>query len=397
MEVLDFTKERFAACEGVIIYGAGVWGKIVFETLEDWGEKTILFVDRFKKGEYLGQPIIQIDMLKDLLNYDVLICAPSAFEDVCINLKDVGFKRIFHVSSVLRNANIKTHTNWQDRMPPEKLLEIYTYYKDRIDKRLDRLVIPQLSFSITEACTLKCEKCNALMPYYKNPRTFKYTEYLEAMNRLLDVVDEIYEVGFIGGEAFINGELDKYIEWAVQSDKIDSVLVVTNATIIPEQRVIDSLKHEKVFLCLDDYGNLSKAIKQLEKIAIAENINYYILKDSYWYDFGGVHKKNYSEYQLQEIFNKCSIRDCNFFLKGKFYRCQYSGNLINLGLCQADEDSVDFNIHIEREKLREKVGRLITQKGPLESCEFCNNIERSSIIPVAMQLSDKKRCRGVEV
>ncbi len=368
----------------------GVWGKIAFDTLACWNITPVFCADRFKctepGGMWKGIPILPPEKLTDYLAYDVLICAPSAFEEVCNQLQIYGFTKAFHILSLLKETSPKTFENLQDRLPADKLAEIYSYYMQRASGKYESLMIPQISFSITEACSLKCEKCNALMPYYQKPETFRFEQYLPEMNRMLDTVDEIMEIGFIGGEPFLNKELYKYLDWAIGSDKIVSVLIVTNSTIMPDEITIKYMKHEKVFLGLDNYGALSNKIKALEEMAIREGIQYYILKDEYWYDFGGIEKRNYTLEQRKKVFSNCPIRDCNFFMKGKLYRCQFAGNLHNLGYCNGEGDYVDFSQELSRDALRQAVSSLLTKREALWACNFCNDMEQKHLIPVAVQV-----------
>lgn len=373
--------------ENVIIYGAGVWGKIVCETLEAWNIVPVYFVDRFKQGKYLGIEVISKEELKKYLSYDVLIAAPSAYDEICAILEGLGFQKAYHVIGILKEARIKTFQNLQDKLPADKLADIYSFYMQRSSGCNQKLMIPQISFSVTEACTLKCEKCNALMPFYKRPQTFQFEQYLPAMKRMLETVDEIMEVAFIGGEAFLNKELYKYLDWAIQSEKIISILMVTNATIMPDKKTIESLKNDKCVLCLDNYGSVSKKLKELEEMAIREKITYYILNNEYWYDFGGINHKNYTYEERKKVFENCPMRDCNFFIKGRLYRCQPGGNLVNLGFCEENpKDYVDFNYDSSIETLRKEVMQLISGKEPLAACDFCNDLECSGTIPVAVQM-----------
>lgn len=390
MEVLDYTREQLEKSNGIIIYGAGVWGKIVYETLQNWNITPQYFVDRFKcqspNSHVPGQlPVLSPEEISAYLGHDVLICAPSAFEEVRTILEKKGFQKVYHVESLLKEAKPKTFENLQDRLPADKLSEIYSYYMYRSERCGGRLIIPQMSFSVSEACSLNCRKCNALMPYYHKPKIFSFEQYLPEMNRMLDIVDEIMEVGFIGGEAFLNRELYKYLDWAVGSEKIASVLIVTNSTIMPDERTIKSMKNDKVFLCLDNYGILSSRLKDLEEMAIKEKINYYILNNDYWYDFGGTEQKNYTMEQRTKVFYNCPMRDCHFFLKGNLYRCQIAGSLSNLGYYSGEGDCIDFNWQISRDDFREKLSYLLTRREPLMACDFCNDMECAKPIPVAVQ------------
>lgn len=91
----------------------------------------VFFVDRFKQGSYCGVGIIQCEELYKYLDNDVLICAPSAYNEVKSVLESVGYKRAFHVLGILKYAKNRTFVNLHDRLPAEKLVEMYSYYMDR--------------------------------------------------------------------------------------------------------------------------------------------------------------------------------------------------------------------------------------------------------------------------
>ncbi len=50
MQIFDFTLQEAEKSKGIIIYGAGAWGKIVCETLQTMNIQPRYFVDRFRGG-----------------------------------------------------------------------------------------------------------------------------------------------------------------------------------------------------------------------------------------------------------------------------------------------------------------------------------------------------------
>lgn len=277
-EIKSFSKKMLADTKGLLLYGAGAWGKLVLETLQSWILEDnrlkskgihIVFIDRLKEfSGFEGISIKKKEFIKEYPNYDVLICAPSAYTEILEELKIMRGDRLDHVFDIieiLRQPEPKTYVNIHDCLDGDVLLEKYEYYRNRKQIGEDILsgsngkgaVLPFLGISVTERCSLNCEKCIAMVPYYANPQNFNFDDMQLALNRLVDSVDKILEVSFVGGEVFMNKEFYKYLEWAISKRKIRSISVLTNATILPDQRMIDLLKHKKVVFGIDDYGILS--------------------------------------------------------------------------------------------------------------------------------------------
>lgn len=58
-----------------------------------------------------------------------------------------------------------------------------------------------------------------MVPYYEKPRNFYFEDLQPALERLINTVDKILELGLVGGEVFMNPEFYKYVEWAVNEEK----------------------------------------------------------------------------------------------------------------------------------------------------------------------------------
>lgn len=401
MDIYAFTKANLKDSKGILLYGAGGWGKIVLETLQSWIEKDeqmvnknipIIFIDRLKTS-FEGIKVIKREEIKEYKDYDILLCAPSAYKEIITDLRnefdEERMRHVFDIDKIVEKPEPRTYVTTQDCQSGEMLLEKYNFYKNRetLSTELGEVVLPFLAISVTERCSLNCDKCIALVPYYKNPRNFMFEDCRPALDRLINAVDKILELSFVGGEVFMNPEFYKWVEWAVNKTKIKTISIITNSTIIPDEQIIELLKHEKVVFGIDDYGSLSTKKEELIALAEREQIKYFIFLNEYWQDIGTLTRKNYSEQKKNAIFMNCSFKDCCLFLNGKIYRCQHEAHLDNLGVCvSSEEDCLDMRIERNCEELKEKLVKLMKKDRALDACDFCNDITASiRRIPVAEQ------------
>lgn len=191
----------------------------------------------------------------------------------------------------------------------------------------------------------------------------------------------------------MNKDFVEFLEWAIKQKKIKSINVLTNSTIIPNQRELELFKNnDKVILGIDDYGSLSLKLEELIDIAKAEQIKYYVLSNTDWQDLGDTTRNNYSDEKRNKIFNNCSFKDCHLFLNGKLYRCQRQAHLTNLGICEdRPEDYIDFTANKETDEFRYELTDLLAKReSALTACDYCNDITMQvRKIPAAKQCSRK--------
>lgn len=408
MDIRAFTRQDLPKSKGILLYGAGAWGKLVLETLQSWMDEDIdkkipiVFIDRlrpdFAGG---GVKVIKRQDIQKFDDYDILICAPSAHREILADLRsefdDERMAHVFDISRIVEEPAPRTYVNMHDWQSGKILLEKYNFYKNRETLSMEpgRMILPFVGISVTERCSLNCDKCIALVPEYTTPSDFKFEDYRFVLEQLIGAVDVILELGFVGGEVFMNPEFYKYVEWAVNEEKIRTISILTNATIIPNKQMIGLLKHEKVVFGIDDYGTISAKKDELIKLAEREQIKYYVLKNEYWQDIGTLSRNNYSEEKKDAIFKNCSFKDCCLFMNGKVYRCQHEAHLDNLEICSAEEgDCLDLRTKRDIGEIREKLIKLMKKDKALAACDFCRDITSQMYkIPVAEQRAREKRTK----
>lgn len=256
-------------------------------------------------------------------------------------------------------------------LPKEKIEEILDEYKIKSESKDNYLVIPKINLIVTDRCTLKCDKCRALMPDMCNPKDENINQVIDEMDIILDAVDDIIDFEPIGGEPFLYKYLPEVLEHACSSDKINTVVISTNGTIIPNERLLMALKNEKVFVNISDYGyicSLSKLVKCFEDNGVLFEVE----SNQTWFDVGGTEYRNRNEQQLMDEFENCY---CQYLVKyvwnKKIWVCPRAPRLESLCITENNEDyrvlSELDSTEITRQKLYDLYGKRYAN-----ACNYCD-------------------------
>lgn len=247
--------------------------------------------------------------------------------------------------------------------------------------------IPFFDLNVNNVCTLKCKNCDQGMPYLNNRCKYSANQIIENMKKLFEYVDYIYQIGILGGEPFINADLAKVIEWCSKSEKIGSIIVVTNGTIYPKQEILDTLKNRKIIVGISWYPikddvNRKKLIEYCER----NNIHYHIRKDN-WLDFGDFHySRGYDKRKMEQVFDNCFLKNCVQYNNGVLYRCTKTHLLKDQGIDMPGKwEYIDVNSISSRRKMKKNLRKFYGIK-TLRACNYCNSGDELVPIPLGEQL-----------
>lgn len=249
------------------------------------------------------------------------------------------------------------------------------------------LEIPFFDLNVNNVCTLKCKRCDQGMPYLNKKCRYTAEEIIANMKKLLSFVDYIYQIGILGGEPFINQDLDKVINWCASCKKIGSIIVVTNGTLFPSQKVLKSLKNRKVILGISYYpiqddSNRTKLIEYCER----NSIHYHIRKDD-WLDFGDFRVcRNYNKKQMKKTFANCFLNKCVQFNDGVLYRCTKTHLLKDQKIDVPGRWEVISVKNIKSKKEMRKSLKKFYSLKTLRACNYCNTGDALTAIPLGEQL-----------
>jgi organic radical activating enzyme len=380
-------KKFLAAATGkarpIVIFGASVIGKIMLDSLGILGFKPVLFCDndaRKQKELFCGYKVVSFEQLrKDYPEALVIIAAGRYFEEIKKQLLGAGFNDIFSDSDIISCIDF-------EKVPRGKL-EGIMWHLAKIGKLSEiwepppnSLHIPRLNVVITTRCTLRCQHCSSLMPYYRKPEDFDTAEIIASLDRILLGVDLIYHVEILGGEPFLHKDFPLIVKYLFESGKVLHIDVVTNGTIVPSDSDLEALKHEKVSVVIDDYGELSKKLVSLSKALKDSGVDFRKNKHWAWADLGGFDARNRAEEQLKELFSRCNFNSCAELLDGTIYHCPRSSHGTKTGLvCEYQSDFLRVDKIGSDEAAKDKLRAFFKDVTFLRACDHCDGNTSDSL------------------
>ncbi|MCI8647522.1 MAG: radical SAM protein [Firmicutes bacterium] len=353
----------------IFLYGAGegAWELVeVLEAIQPWTGWNIHLVDRDRSKQQEGR-----------FGYPVL--SPEMFFSM---EKEQYF--------VIANAMGKTGNEIYDLLKkklPENIVIFQQFYFLHTYLLIYFVYVHDMVFFTSESilpltvCNLNCRDCLNFTPYIKE----HYVESLDTLKKNVDLffnaVELIYRFQITGGEPFLYEDLLPLIEYIDENyrEKIIRFEIVTNGTIIPDDRLCKVLKEKEIYVILDDYrmaledGN--KAYERVSGKLQKHDILYMDNSVDRWMrmyipeeDDG----KQYSEEALQLKYDKCDA-PWSSLKCGRLSACNYAMYAETAGICNGNEDESYDLRRFSQEKKKELIEFRLRccEKGYMEFCRKC--------------------------
>lgn len=259
--------------------------------------------------------------------------------------------------------------------------EYYLSAKRELLSDKNKVILPRTPLMITTRCTLRCKECSNLMPYYKQPKDYDADEIIEWIKNLCDAIDEWICLELVGGEPFLYRNLLKILKYVLAEKKIQQVEFTTNASIIPNQEILELLRYPQVYVKVSQYANLidlSKLVNIFEKYCI----RYEIMENMRWSKTGALTSRNRTDIELQSQYLNCgSAKLCRTILNGKMYVCSKAASLMELGYAD-DLEMVDL---MDKDNLRTNIQQFLRLPYS-KACNYCDMASKDEeIIEPAIQ------------
>lgn len=370
----------------VVIYGAGPIAEVVYYILTNKKMNVNYICDKNlkKQGNKFGEVVISSpDIILSLNEPIILVTVMQGTIDVVTEYKDKGFNKVYTVSSLIKDFNFQIEESSSKIMYYRYCCKIYLSYAGK--KIENQLSIRYLALSVTERCSLKCKDCANLMQYFKNPIHYDFDRIANSINNLSKSVDKIITLALIGGEPFLYNRLDEVINSAGDINNIETILILTNGTIIPSPKVLNAIKENNVVVFISNYGEVSNKANELMKTLEENGIGYMFSDIFYWNDMGNLKCRNYSEESLIALYDKCNQKYEWSLVDGIFSCCGRASSGMILNAFQQEDDEyvnlLDYNLDLK--EMREKIKKMITERKYFTACNHCNGqiIDNSKIDP----------------
>jgi len=377
----------------IFIFGADIVGKVIAELLKSHGITVNAFVDNNKNKCNINIGNIKVIHASELAKEhkdSIILIASTYIADIIAQLEDMGFLNWLPIYNILedkKNTDLESllvgdlrynhsgggFTQDFDSFVLSNMINSQKKYLDP-----ESLYIRSVDLILTEKCSLKCKDCSNLMQYYEKPVNISLEELYQDLDDLCAVADEINEIRIIGGDPFMHKECHKVVQHAASFEQVNKVVIYTNGTICPPEEKIAQMAHEKTFVFITTYGNLSRNAEKLGAALKKYNIPFNI-QDAYgWTDCGDIKLYDRDQQQLNELFRFCCAKNFTTLTDGKMYRCPFAANTDRL---KAMPESADNYVslkglssqsaeHIQQKKLSLK--HYLRDISNIPACNSCN-------------------------
>ena len=317
-----------------------------------------------------------------------------AFEDITLAKNEGIIVTMSQIARILPREQLIAcgYKKDEDFFIIEEFLSIYYAYKK------DKVYFSSISFLPSTACNLTCRHCLNFNPFAKNFYVRGWDELVKDIDLFFSCVDHIMLFHISGGEPLLykyTADLVEYIDKNYRN-QIDTLRMVTNGTIVPQDTILSKLSQCGVEITVDDYRDavpqfqncFDQLINKLEKY----HIKYYINKSDSWIDLAPekTDYSDWSELQLEMHREKCQqswqeLRD------GKLYSCNYAAYATVAGIAgeQDLEEVYDLTKYVPTQKKELVEFRLgYTAKGYTNFCKKCRGFtpENSEQVKSAEQV-----------
>ena len=242
----------------LILYGAGVNGLIVSILLKKMGVEFICFADSDERkwgGVYMEKPIISPQELKEKYPDVAVLITPYHLGPVYRLLQEMGYKTLFdclYLFLEFDTDDIEPLLPKDRYLPGQFPVSVYNYMRKLHEFHVSGLGnYKSLFIFVTEKCTLRCKDCFYFIPYYQSPADCDYDKLCIAIDRILKT-GQFSFISIVGGETFLYDRLSELIDKIVSFPNVERVYPITNATMLPKDNVINSMRNKKIFVRISD-------------------------------------------------------------------------------------------------------------------------------------------------
>lgn len=253
----------------------------------------------------------------------------------------------------------------------------------------------KLQIWVGQTCTLKCKNCSQLFPYI-NQKLYDINDVIAELKILLNFI-EPESIHIIGGEPFTNKNIDKLIDFVCKVNPNKPNKVISNGTIIPQERILESLSRnsESISVTISDYPIVAEKQKKIFEIMQQKGVKVrYVKTVDYWYYMGNNTENEIKGYKtLKRNFKKCWDRSCNTIANGELSLCP---RMHNSPMVFKDE-KIMYIEHLPIKNVpnnfigRALVATCLSSKTYRESCRHCWGLSDASGIKVEKAIQQERK------
>ena len=260
--------------EEYLVYGAGRIGIEIVDLLLKMKKNVVMIWDRNskKEGVYQGIPIRnpykEKQLIQESRNCKIIIglANPLENEKIYQYFCKEGYKQVYRFSGGVNR--IESFCRKEEKLEEYCVLcacaeTCEKWIKENLEQQYGNQVIEEekiilaLSVSVTNRCTLNCNYCVQCTDEVKTKGIF-YDMNLDSLKKyvkhILKEVCYIHQFTLTGGEVLLCKELSEMLDYLSQQPQIGYVKILTTATVLISDSLIEKLKNPKFIVWVDMYG-----------------------------------------------------------------------------------------------------------------------------------------------
>lgn len=402
----------------IYLYGAGSYGMVLMDALSDNGIHIKGFIDRYASRIKIlhGVDVYPTDILKDLDKNKVLIVLATNNEGVAVSMEDAIYqirtdinivKKGFELGRILQEKICSKRLEKGERFDLGKCVscgsedhdcEICIKYLQSISKpslnKYGCRKYDRIGYIMGQFCTLRCRYCFEGVPRIPEPILSTPEKIQKDVQKFANGCYFLKYVELIGGEPFLHPKFKEILRGLLGLSNIGYIQIFTNATIVPDEELIEILKSPRIIIQVSDYyefvnDETKKKIDKTKEIILREGIQHKFIANSSWMDMNDFSDFNKNEKTVEDCLKACVLANCHRLFDGILYKCphQYAG-VQQKKLDLIEGEYVDIHSYSD-EELAVELGRMkdITY---LDACRHCSIIENAVIVPPGEQMKIKE-------
>lgn len=330
--------------QGIYIYGAGENGKQAIKLLENYeSEKRIFcgFIDKKLAGqEVLGYKCYDLNEVEKESIVIITVVKESA--DIYNLLRKDGFSKLYYFDFMKKNNT-------------DSFLKDYC----RDCKEWGETVLSQAEMHVADFCNLNCKGCTHFSPVFekKLPDLHRRLNDIKLVSEKFSHIAAFY---LLGGEPFLNPDIEQYIIYARKCMPDTCITIVTNGLLIPKlkTKTVEIIRENHIIVSISEYEPTHEKISEIEKVLKLHDITYSIRS----LDSKCLFNRPLALEQSNSLSKLCISNGCVNVWNGKISRCptlmyidefnkKFETALPNEGIMSLEDETAaeDILLNLKRE------------------------------------------------
>jgi organic radical activating enzyme len=355
----------------VAIYGAGRRGEYVARNIKECKNAKVevfQFIDNnpaYLNKQKFGIPIVELGGVKNFDRNECVIVASELFtaQEMAVSLLNKGYHNAYIIPEEVFDGELPILNKDGSLM---KYIRHMRCYKP---------CLPYLEYHVSDYCNLKCKGCGHFSNIVTNEKFPSIVEFRSSLNGLSKKFSNVKTIRLMGGEPFLNLDLDLFIYEARRAFPYSDVRIVTNGLILPKisKNIIKAIRECGAVVDISQYPPTREFIENIVCFAYDNHLKIQIGAEIEEF-FAALKQNTDTMENAEKVFSDCISKTCYFLRDKRLYPCPVARLLyenkdfLKLDISRNDVINNSFDLIDGREDGWEVLRKLFY---PNEFCKYC--------------------------